>query len=181
MLRSLGASRLVTVNVHNPSVFEGSGLELCDLSAIPLLARHLIGEGLGGGFSVSLGKKAVDTEHARSAASILGGGCRCIETFRDPRTGEVSLGEIDAEVEGLRVAVFDDVITSGDTHLKAVRLLRERGAEEVHLACVHSLLPEEAVERVVREVDGFVCTDTIPNRFSRVGVAPLIAESLRKG
>ncbi len=179
LLTALGVSRLITVNVHNPVVFEGSGLELRDLSAILLLAKHLKDGGFGGASSLSLGKKPVDLEHAKEAASALGSDYGRIVTFRDPNTGEVSLGVIDIAVEGQRVVVFDDVITTGGTHLKAVESLRDRGASEVHLACVHSLLSEEKLIEVLKATDNFVCTDTIPNLCSRVKVTTLIADALR--
>lgn len=40
LLIALGVSKLVTVNVHNPEVFERLGLVLRDVSAIPLLAGY---------------------------------------------------------------------------------------------------------------------------------------------
>jgi ribose-phosphate pyrophosphokinase len=180
LLLLMGVSRLFTVNVHNPAVFEGSGLGLTDLSAIPLLAKHLEARGLGGGFSLSLGKKPVDLEHAMEAASVLGGGHARLETFRDPTTGEVRLDGTEFDVGGRRVIVFDDVIMSGGTHIGAVRLLRGMGAGEVHLACVHSLLSDENLARVLGELDSFTCTDTVPGRFSGVKVAPLIVGALRR-
>jgi ribose-phosphate pyrophosphokinase len=179
LLLSLGVSKLITVNVHNPRVFDGSGLDVNDLSAIPLLADYFKGIGFEGAFALSLGKKPVDLEHAREVASVLRGDYGRLETFRDPTTGEVSLGKADLGVEGRGVIVFDDVITSGRTHLEAVRFLREMGAEEVHLACVHSLLPEKGMDRVLKFVDSYVTADTVPSRFSRVGVAQIIAEALR--
>jgi ribose-phosphate pyrophosphokinase len=178
LLFSLGASKLITVNVHNPEVIEGSRLGLHDLSGIPLLADYFKEMGLEGAFALSLGKKPVDLEHARDAAAILEGGYGRLETFRDPTTGEVILGKADLDVEGRKVVIFDDVVTSGRTHKEAARFLRGRGADEVHLACVHSLLTDERLDAVLEEVDSFVCTDTVPNRFSRVSVAPLIAEAL---
>ncbi|UCD44222.1 MAG: ribose-phosphate diphosphokinase [Candidatus Bathyarchaeota archaeon] len=181
LLRALDVSKLVTVNVHNPAVFEGQGLVLCDVSAVPLLADHFLEEGFGGSFSLSLGKKPVDVRHAEEAASVLGGGFARLETFRNPSTGRVTLGEPDFEVDGLRVVVFDDVVSSGGTHLRAVELLRGMGAAEVHLACVHSLLAGERLEAVRGAFDGFVCTDTVPNEYSRVGVAPLLADAIREG
>ncbi len=179
LLTTLGVLRLVTVNVHNPAVFEGHWLEFIDLSAMPLLAEHLKDSGFGGAFSLSLGKKPIDLEHAKEAASILDGEYGCLETFRDPNTGDVSLGRANIGVEGLRVVVFDDVITTGGTHLKAVESLRDGGASEVHLACVHSLLSKEKLLEVLEATDSFICTDTVPNRCSRVRVAPLIADALR--
>lgn len=181
LLSALGVSRLVTVNVHNPAVFEGRELVLRDVSAIPLLADHYLEEGFGGSFSLSLGKKPVDIRHAEEAASVLGGGFARLETFRDPSTGRVTLGEPDFEVDRRRVVVFDDVVTSGGTHLGAVELLRGMGAVGVHLACVHSLLAGGRLEAVRGAFDSFVCTDTVPNECSRVGVAPLLADAIRAG
>jgi len=178
LLKSLGVRDLITINVHNPEVFEGSSLRLQDLSAIPSLARHLVERGFKGCLSISLGKKEVDVEHARNAASIMGGGFGVLKTFRDPVTGEVSIIRKRLSVKGERVVIFDDVITSGRTHLKAVDFLREKGAREVHLACVHSLLKEEGLARVKETVDSFVTSDTIPNPCSEIGVAPIIAEAL---
>lgn len=82
------------------------------------------------------------------------------------------------EVFGKDAIIFDDVITTGRTHVKAVNLLKQQGARRVYLACVHSLLSEEAQELILRVVEDFVCTDTVPNRFSKVPVAPLIAQAL---
>jgi len=178
LLEGLDVTDLITVNVHNPEVFEGSSLRLQDLSAIPSLARHLAERGFEGCLSISLGKKEVDVEHAKTAASLLGGGYGVLKTFRDPVTGEVSIIGEKLSVKGERAVIFDDVITSGRTHLKAVEFLREKGAREVHLACVHSLLKEEGLARVKETADGFVTSDTIHNPCSEIGVAPMIAEAL---
>jgi len=180
MLRSQGMDRLYTVNVHNPDVFEGSGIELTDISAFPLLAQHLMDEGLAGAFSVSLGKKPADIVRAKITASILGGDSGHLATFRDPFSGKVTLGEGDLLFRGSRVVIFDDVISSGRTHIETADLMRNNGAREVHLACVHALTPEEKLDEILPSFDGFTCTDTVPNRFSRVGVAGLIAEALKE-
>jgi len=92
----------------------------------------------------------------------------------------VTLGEGDLPVRGSRVVIFDDVISSGRTHIETADVMRSNGAREVHLACVHALTPEEKLDEVLPSFDGFTCTDTVPNRFSRVGVAGLIAEALKE-
>ena len=178
LLEFLGVDELVTVNVHNPEVFRGARFTLVDLSAVPLLAAHLKDLGCGGALSLSLGKKHVDLVHAMEAASVLGGGYGRLKTFRDPSTGEVRLEEAELDVAGMRVAVFDDVITSGGTHLQVAEFLRDEGASEVHLACVHSLLSNERRGKVIGAVDSFICSDTVPGPDSKVKVAPLLASVL---
>jgi ribose-phosphate pyrophosphokinase len=179
LLESLGVNELLTVNVHNPDIFKGMKIKIRNLSAIPLLAKYFRDQGLKGAFSLSLGKKDVDVEHAMNAAMILGGKYNRLKTFRDPDTGAVALEESSLEVDGKDAIIFDDVITTGRTHIKAIDILKKQGARRVYLACVHSLLSEEAQELILRVVEDFVCTDTVPNRFSKVSVAPLVAEALR--
>jgi len=154
-------------------------MKVRDLSAIPLLAKYFRDQGLEGAFSLSLGKKEVDLENARNAAEIIGGEYGRLKTFRDPDTGVVTLEEASFEVGGKDAIIFDDVITTGRTHIKAINIMKEQGSRKVYLACVHSLLSEEAQELLLRVVEDFVCTDTVPNRFSKVSVAPLIAQALR--
>lgn len=178
LLESLRVDELLTVNVHNPDVFKDVKIKVRDLSAIPLLAEYFRDQGMEGAFSLSLGKKMVDLEHARNAAKVLGGEYGRLRTFRDPDTGVVTLEEASFEVAGKDAIIFDDVITTGRTHIKAVNVLRQQGAKRVYLACVHSLLSEEAQELILRVVEDFVCTDTVPNRFSKVSVAPLVAQAL---
>ena len=43
-----------------------------------------------------------------------------LKTFRDPVTGEISISREKLSVKGERVVIFDDIITSGGNHLKAV-------------------------------------------------------------
>jgi len=179
LLESLHVEELFTVNVHNPDIFKDLKIRVRDLSAIPSLAEYLRHRGSEGAFSLSLGKKMVDLEHAKDAAKIIGGKYGRLKTFRDTDTGVVTFEEASFDVDEKDAIIFDDVITTGRTHIKAINVLRQQGAKRVYLACVHSLLSVEAQELILRVVEDFVCTDTVPNRFSKVSVAPLIAQALR--
>ena len=68
------------MNVHNPDVFKGMKIKVKDLSAIPLLAEYFRDQGLEGAFSLSLGKKTVDVEHAKNSAKILKRGYGLLKT-----------------------------------------------------------------------------------------------------
>lgn len=179
LLESLNVNGLLTVNVHNTDVFRGVNIKVRDLDAFPYLAKYFKDQGLKKAFSISLGKKAIDLEHGKMAAEVIGGQYGRIKTFRDPNTGAVTLEEAHFNLAGKDVIIFDDVITTGRTHIKAIDMLKQQGAKKVYLACVHSLLSEEAQELILRVVEDFACTDTVPNRFTKVSVAPLIAEALR--
>jgi len=182
LLQCCGVDELITVNVHNPTVLRSLQIPFRDLSAIGVLAQHLMNKGLQGAFSISLGKKGL--EMAREAHNILRGGYGYIQTRRDRVTGEVSIEEKPLPIHGRDVIIFDDIISSGGTMAKAVRWAKDQGARRVYAACVHPLLAPGAMERILESgADGVVGTDCVPSPVSRVSVAPLIAEALgeRKG
>jgi ribose-phosphate pyrophosphokinase len=178
LIESLSVSELITVNVHNPKIFQGLKTRVIDQSAIPLMADYFKEQGFEGAFSFSLGKKMIDLERAKTAAKILDGPYGHLKTFRDPNSGVVTLEKSSLNIRGKDAIIFDDVVTTGRTHIKIINELKRQGAEKVYLACVHSLISEEAQELLLRVVEDFVCTDTVLNRFSKISVAPLIAKAI---
>jgi ribose-phosphate pyrophosphokinase len=179
LLKTCGVKRIITVNSHNPTVLKKMPLQIKDLSAISLLAQHFKEKGVKNAFSVSMGKKGLAT--AAEADKVLQGGYDYIPTHRDRVTGVVTIEKKNLPVKGRIAIVFDDIISSGGTMIKAVSLLKEQGAKSVYAACVHPLLIGDTKDRILKAgADEVVGTDTIPSSVSKVSVAPLIAEALKK-
>ena len=118
---------------------------------------------------------------AEEAAEILGGGFGFFEKQRDRVTGEITMRLAKGEASGRKAIIIDDIISSGGTTAMAARLLKEAGATQVFSACVHALLAGEAHNKIIGAgAEEIVGTDTILSPVSKVSVAPLIAEELRK-
>jgi ribose-phosphate pyrophosphokinase len=179
MLKTCGVSRIITVNSHNPTILKALPVPVEDLSAIPLLAQHFKKKGFDAAFSLSMGKKGLPT--AVEASRVLGGEHGYVPTQRDRITGNVAIEKKTLPVKDKDVIVFDDIISSGGTMMKAVAWVREQGAKRVYAACVHALLTGDSKERILKSgADGIVGTDTIPSSVSVVSVASLIVEALKK-
>jgi len=178
LLQECGVSKIFTVNSHSPSLLKTLSLPIEDLSAIGLLAQHFKKQGLRNVFSLSLGKKGLDT--AAEANKVLGGEYGFIPTQRDRVTGNVTIEKKPLPVRKKDAVIFDDIISSGGTMIKAVAWVKEQGAKRVYAACVHPLLIGDAKEKIMKSgADGIVGTDTVPSSVSVVSVAPLIARALR--
>jgi ribose-phosphate pyrophosphokinase len=179
LLRTCGVGKIVTVNSHNPVLLKTLSVPVEDLSAIGLLAEYFRKRGFEGAFSLSMGKKGFDT--AVEAGKMLGGECDYVPTQRDVVTGNVTLEKKALAVKGKVVVVFDDIVSSGGTMMKAVAYAKEQGARQVYSACVHALLTDEVREKILKAgADEVVGTDTVPNFVSKVSVAPLIVRALKK-
>ncbi|UCE28581.1 MAG: ribose-phosphate diphosphokinase [Candidatus Bathyarchaeota archaeon] len=177
LLDACGVNRIITVNSHNPRILKTSRIHIDDLSAIHLLAKYFKKKGFDGAFSLSLGKKALNI--AMQANEVLKGGYGCISTHRNRITGKVALERENLSVANRNVIIFDDIISSGGTMIKAVELTKAEGAEKVFAACVHPLLVGNSKEGILKSgADEIVGTDCVPSSVGVVSVAPLIAEAL---
>ncbi len=179
ILQTCGVTQIITVNSHNPAAIKALNIPTKDVSAIPLLAKHFRNLGFTGAVSLSMGKKGLAT--AEEAARILKGPCDYIPTRRDRHTGKVSIEEKPLEVKDKAAIVFDDIISSGGTMIKAVAHAKKQGAAKVYAACVHPLLMNDAQKKIIQSgAEQVVGTDSAPSPVSVVSVAPVIAEALRK-
>lgn len=177
LLKTCGIKRILTVNSHNPAILETMPIHIQDLSAIPLLAEHYKNKGFYNAVALSLGKKGLNT--AIEANNILHGDYDYIPTQRDRTTGVVTLQEKDLPVKKKDAVIFDDIISSGGTMIKAVAYVKRQGAKTVNVACVHALLTEEIKNKILNAgADQIVATDSVQNPVSVVSIAPLIADAL---
>jgi ribose-phosphate pyrophosphokinase len=177
LLEACGVHRIITVNAHNPTVLRDFKIRVDDLSAVSLLAEHFKNKGFDGAFSLSLGKKARVV--AAEANIVLKGGHGYVETRRDRLTGKVTVERKTLSVKDRDVIIFDDIISSGGTMIRAIKWVREQGAKSVYAACVHPLLVGDAKDKIMKSgADGIVGTDCVPSTVSLVSVAPLIAKAL---
>ncbi len=177
LLKTCGVHRIITVNSHNPEILRSFKIHVDDVSAIGLLAEHFIKQGLDGAFSLSLGKKAQGI--AAEANHTLKGGYGYVQTRRDRLTGKVTVQKKSLPLRNRDVIIFDDIISSGGTMIKAIGLVKEQGAQRVYAACVHPLLVGDAKGKIMESgANGIVGTDCVPSSVSLVSVAPLIAKAL---
>jgi ribose-phosphate pyrophosphokinase len=179
LIEACGADRFITVNIHSEKTLKRLSISNENLSAITSLAEHFKGRGLDGAFSLSPDKGAVGL--AEEADRVLGGGCGWLRKERDRYTGEIQVEEKSLNVKGRDVIVFDDIISSGGTVARAVKMLKTQGARRVYAACVHPLLIGEAKQKILQSgAEEIVGTDSIPSSVSAVSLAPLIAEALAR-
>jgi ribose-phosphate pyrophosphokinase len=178
LLEDCGIHRIITVNAHNPTLLKTFKIPVEDLSAIPLLAEYFKSSGLvEEPLSLSVGKKAVSV--AQEASRVLKGGFDYVSTKRDVRTGSVTLEQKELPVKNRDVIIFDDIISSGGTMAKAVKLVKDHDARKVYAACVHPLLIGDSQERILGNgAEDIIGTDCVSSVVSKVSVAPLISRAL---
>jgi ribose-phosphate pyrophosphokinase len=78
---------------------------------------------------------------------------------------------INADVKGRNVIIYDDMIRTGGTLMKAAQAFKEAGATSVHAIATHILLPQDSLQRIQASglIDGIVGTDSHPRSIELQG------------
>ena len=93
------------------------------------------------------------------------------------------------DVAGKHCLLFDDLIDTAGTLVKAAEVLKERGARRVYAYCTHPVFSGPAVSRIAAsQIDEVVISNTIPlneegrrcSKIRQLSVAFLFAETIRR-
>ena len=85
--------------------------------------------------------------------------------------------------------IVDDIIDSGGTIVNAAKVLKEKGARDVHVYVSHGVLSGGAVEKIKKsKVKNLVVTDTIDNsnkvknvkNIEILSISNLVGEAIKR-
>lgn len=182
-----GASRVLTIDMHAGQIQGFFNIPLDELTAFPLIAEYLRSEAFEAPTMVApdVGRAKL----ARDIASRLNCDIAIVDKKRTGNNEHAEAMTLIGDVAGRDCLVVDDEILTGGTVASAVRLLRQRGARSVRVACVHPVMAAKAFQTLdIPEVDEIVFTDTLPlvhGQFKTVptrvlSVAPLIGDAMHR-
>ncbi len=189
LLRTAGAQRLMTVDLHTDQIqgfFDGP---VDHLFAQPLLTSY-IGQRYSGEELTVVSPDSGRVRTAERWADRLGGApIAFIHKTRDPnRPNQVVANRVVGDVAGRTCIVVDDMIDTGGTISKAVKQVLEAGANKVVVAATHGVLSPPASERLAESgACEVVLTNTVSipeeHRFDTLtvlSIAPLIAQAIHE-
>jgi ribose-phosphate pyrophosphokinase len=183
LFESVGARRMITLDVHSLRALTYFSIEVENMSSIPLFADYVktnmrLHEPLV--VSPDLGGK----ERVEEFSKILGIDFLVLDKVRDKYSGEVSINskEIRDVAVGRDILILDDIISTGSSIIKATEILRKHGSGEIYAMCSHSLINENNMRRILDAgVQDIISTNSIPNPFAKVDISPSLASGIRKG
>lgn len=177
LLEAAGASEIYSINLHEKNIKEFFNVPVHEISAMPLIANY-IKENIDNPMIIGPDKGALG--FAEEISNILNCECDYLEKVRiSPEKVETKPKNLD--VDGRNVVIIDDIISTGGTIVNASRLLKELGAKNVVVGCVHPIMVEDALLKIFAAgVEDVFSTDTLRSDVSTISVAPLIAGCLKK-
>ncbi|MGP0092401.1 MAG: ribose-phosphate diphosphokinase [Xanthobacteraceae bacterium] len=194
LFEAVGTDGVVTLEVHNPAAFENAfRCRSVTLTAAPLFvdyAQVLSNENLcvvspdpGGVKRAELFREALEAAVGRP----VGKGFAEKHRSAGVVTGDLFVGD----AAGATVLIIDDLISTGNTLLRAAHAARKAGAKRVIALVTHGLFTSGAAEVIANPaIERFVVTDAVPafrlgpgavsNKVDIISAAPLLAETIRR-
>ena len=174
-LISLRANKIITVDPHKEHILDFFTVSAFSCSAIPQIAAYLKNKNID--LVLAPDKGALDG--TKKASKIMGCDFDYMEKTRiDGTTVEIKTKNLD--VKDKKVAIIDDIISTGGTMAQSIKELKKQGAKQVFVACTHGLFAGEAVKKISSAgCNEIISTDTIKSDFSKVKIAPCIAGLLK--
>ncbi len=178
ILASLGTTKLVTIDAHSPESFNYS-FETVDLSAIPSLASYVKN-------NITLNKPIVISpdeggiQRAKKFAGVINVDMLSLIKTRDRFTGDVSISLSDQQpLENRDALIVDDMISTGNSIIKATEILKKNNIGNVYVVCTHALLLNDAKEKLLNAgIMEVISTNSIPNEFAKVDLSSVISSYL---
>ncbi len=188
---AMATDRVVTLEVHNVSAFENA-FRTCRTEHVPvagLFADHLAGKLAGSELAV-VSPDAGGVKRAELLRHVLEEklgrpvGKAVMDKHRS--MGVVSGSIFAGNVEGMTAIIFDDLISSGTTIVRAATACRAAGAKSVIAAAAHGMFKADSPMFGEAGPDELIVTDSVPlsgalaRPVTTISVAGLLADVINR-
>ncbi|WP_424766863.1 ribose-phosphate diphosphokinase [Paenibacillus sp. sgz302251] len=183
VLTTVGASRIITVDLHADPIQGFFDIPVDHLTALNLIIKYLRSKNIKNPVVVS-----PDAGRA-STAEKLAGLLDCpfaIMIKNRPAHNQSEITHIIGEVEDMTPIIIEDLIDTGSTIVNVVEALKKKGAMDAYICATHGLFSANALDKLnhpnIREV---VITDTITideapsDKFVVLPMAPLLGTAIK--
>ncbi|MGB9168051.1 MAG: ribose-phosphate pyrophosphokinase [Nitrososphaeraceae archaeon] len=177
IIEYFGVSRVITVDIHSESSLSYFGNIIKNISAIPVLAEYAL-QNIFLNNAIIISPDFGGLKRAQKFGQIIQREVTFLKKTRDRPTGMVSIEDVlDFKVKDKDVILVDDMISTGNSIIKACEVLRKNGADSIFVICSHALLLDKALDKIIRAgTTEIISTNSIPNSCSKVDLSKIISE-----
>ena len=187
LITKAGADRVVTLDLHSGQIQGFFDIPVDNLFATPIFARH-IKKKIKTNNLICVAPDVGGTARARALGKLLNVGLAIVDKRR-PSPGKSEVMNVIGNVNNKTCIIVDDIIDSGGTIVNAAKVLKEKGARDVHVYVSHGVLSGGAVEKIKKsKVKNLVVTDTIDNsnkvknvkNIEILSISNLVGEAIKR-
>lgn len=191
MIEIAGADRYITLDLHAGQIQGFYSIPGDVLTAFHILLAQMGELRLKMNDPVVVAADLGFAKKGRNFAASLDAPIAFVEKRRSGDDARPAALTLIGDVNDRDVIVIDDEIDTGGSMSQAVKLVKEKGARDIFVVCVHPVLSDPAVDRLVNlPIKSILTTDSVPisaehkqrlgDRLHVLSVAPLLGEVIRR-
>ena len=187
LIVAAGADRVLTLDLHCDQIQGFFDIPMDHLSSEVAFAKFFAQEGPTSDM-VAVAPDTGSVHRTRRFANRLDIPLAIVDKRR-PSANVSEVMNVIGDVSGRRAMLFDDLIDTAGTLVKAAAAIKERGAVAVSACATHAVFSGEAIDRISDSVlEKVWVSDSIPlseaaaacPKIKLLSIAPLIAEGIRR-
>lgn len=179
LLKAVGATKLIVVDIHSNEELNFFKIPSENLSAVPLLANYFKKIKLRHPLIVS--PDLFWKNKAKEFAKELNCHSIALNKQRNRKTGNLVIKPSKfSRTDFQDVILLDDMISTGDSIVKAIEFLKAKNLGKIYVACTHAVLAGNAEKKLKKAgVHKIVSTDSISGKYSLVDLSDIISEKIQ--
>jgi ribose-phosphate pyrophosphokinase len=161
IIEAVGVSEVFAFDVHSIKIPEIFTIPTHNLSALPIFAEK-IKESFSGQEPILVSPDMGGIRRIKEISEMLNIPFTTIVKDRDLNTGNICDSKLNGEVAGKQALMIDDMMSTGETMIKAADLLLENGATGVFAFATHAILSGIASQKLQEsKIEKVFVTDTV--------------------
>jgi ribose-phosphate pyrophosphokinase len=180
-----GADRILTMDLHAPQIQGFFDIPVDNLYSSKIFIEHFQDMHIENLTVVSPDTGGITL--ARAYAKALSAPLAIIDKRR-PKHNEAAVFNIIGIVQGRNILIIDDIVDTAETLCKAATALKEKGGENIYVACTHPVLSGNAVQSLQESpISKLMVSDTVDpvrvEKMDKIGVltsAAQFGEAIRR-
>jgi ribose-phosphate pyrophosphokinase len=188
LITTAGAERVLTMDLHSAQIQGFFDIPFDHLFASPVFVEHV--KTTFPNDVVVVAPDIGSVKMARAYATRLHAPLAVIDKRRT-RRDEIDVMNVIGEVDGKNVVIFDDIISTGGTLVKAAAALKERGAKKIMACITHAVLADTVFDKLnSSEISALAVTNTVQHdpeliasktdRIQVLSVARILGEAMHR-
>ena len=179
LFKAAGATKLIVVDFHSPDALNFFKIQAKNLSANSLFAEHFKKYKLKE--PIVIAPDLFWKSNAEKLARHLNTNAIVLNKQRDRKTGKLVIKSSFPKLSKKHdLILFDDMVSSGQSILKAIQFLKRKNFRNIYVACTHPIFVGDS-ERKIRKmgVTKIIGTNSIDGKFAKIDLSEIIANAIK--
>ena len=172
--------KIITVDPHLHRIPKMKDIFTC--SAVNLTSNHVIAQFIKKKFKniAVIGPDWESYQWADEISAEIGVEDTVLEKDRhNYRNVDVTVTK-QIDMTGKNIVIVDDIISTGNTMIKAAQKAKKLGAKTVNAIGVHGLFVENGLKKMEKYFDSIYTVNTIEHETNKIDITPVIVKELEK-